>query len=111
MRRKYGLDEAACFPYREAYPRCHDRKHTAREDIMKHNDSRLLAGLILFVIGAAGFAYGLITYNNEHASLGSALQRVFTGSSAAGRQDIVVMIAGAAVAVIGIILLLVRRRR
>jgi LPXTG-motif cell wall-anchored protein len=78
---------------------------------MKRNDSRLLAGLILFVIGAAGFAYGLITYNNERVSLGSALQRVFTGSSSAEQQSTIIMIAGAAVGVIGLILLIVRRRR
>jgi len=77
---------------------------------MKRNDSRLLAGLILFVVGAAGFAYGLITYNSERSSLSSALQRVFTGSSAAGRQAMIVMIAGAAVGVIGLVLLLIRRR-
>jgi LPXTG-motif cell wall-anchored protein len=88
-----------------------NRSYDTREVSMKRNDSRLLAGLILFVIGAAGFAYGLITYNNGRASLDSALQRVFKGNSSIEQQATIIMIAGGAVALIGLILLLVRRRR
>jgi hypothetical protein len=78
---------------------------------MRRNDSRLLAGLILFVVGAAVFAYGIIAYNHERASLGGSLQRVFTGSSSGEQQAIIEMIAGGAVALIGIIALVLRRPR
>ena len=78
---------------------------------MKRNDSRLLAGLILFVVGAAGFAYGLLTYRSDRASLGGTLQRVFTGSSDAERMATILMIAGAAVAIVGLLLLVFRGRR
>ncbi len=77
---------------------------------MKSSDSRLLAGLILFVVGAAVFAYGVIAYNNDRASLGGSLERLFGGSSAAGEQAVIEMVAGGAVALIGLILLLTRRR-
>ena len=79
---------------------------------MKRNDSRLLAGLILFVIGAAGFAYGLITWNNERASLGGSLRHTFQlGAGEGETQALIFIIAGAAVAVIGLLILIVRRRR
>jgi hypothetical protein len=78
---------------------------------MKRTDSRLLAGLILFVIGAAVFAYGIITYSNDRASLGGSLERVFVGSSSVEQQAIIEMIAGGAVALIGLVLLLTRRGR
>lgn len=78
---------------------------------MKRTDSRLLAGLILFVIGAAVFAYGIITYSSDKASLGSSFERVFVGSSSVEQQAVIEMIAGGATALIGLILLLTRRRR
>ena len=77
---------------------------------MKRADSRFLAGLILFVIGAAVMAYGIVTYNNEKASLGGALQKLFTGSSTGEQQAVVEMVAGGAVALIGLILIIFRRR-
>jgi hypothetical protein len=77
---------------------------------MKRSDSRLLAGLILFVIGAAVFAYGIITYSSDKASLGGSLERVFVGSSSAEQQAVIEMIVGGAIALIGLILLLTRRR-
>jgi hypothetical protein len=78
---------------------------------MKRNDSRLLAGLILLVIGAAVLAYGIIGYNNARASLGGAIQRLVNGSSSEERTAIIEIICGAAVAVIGIVLVLARRTR
>jgi len=78
---------------------------------MKRSDSRLLAGLILFVIGAAVFAYGIIQYNNDRASLGGSLERIFVGSSSVEQQAIIEMITGGAVALIGLVLLLTRRAR
>ena len=78
---------------------------------MKRNDSRLLVGLILFVVGAAVLAYGIIAYNHERQSLGGSLQRLFTGSSSGEQQAVIEMIAGGAVALIGIIILLVRGSR
>jgi Protein of unknown function (DUF3185) len=78
---------------------------------MKRSDSRLLAGLILFVVGAAVLAYGLVTYNNEKASLGGALQKLFTGSSKGEQQALVEMIAGGAVALIGLFLMIFRGTR
>jgi hypothetical protein len=77
---------------------------------MKGTDSRLLAGLILFVIGAAAFAYGIITYTSDKASLGASVERIFVGSSSLEQQSIIEMIAGGAIALIGFILLLTRRR-
>ncbi len=78
---------------------------------MKRNDSRLLAGLILFVVGAAVLAYGIVTYNNQKASLGGALQKLFTGRSTEEQQAIVEMVGGGAVALIGLILMVFRRGR
>jgi hypothetical protein len=78
---------------------------------MKPTDSRLLSGLILFVIGAAVFAYGIITYSSDQAALGSSFERIFVGSSSVQQQAIIEMIAGGAVALIGLILLLTRRKR
>ena len=78
---------------------------------MKRSDSRLLAGLILFVIGAAVLAYGIITYSSDKASLGGSLERIFVGSSSVEQQSIIEMIAGGAIALIGLILLLTRGRR
>jgi len=79
---------------------------------MKRNDSRLLAGLILFVIGAAGFAYGLITGNSERATLVNSIRHGLNlGASPAETQALIFMIAGAAVCVVGVLFLIVRRRR
>jgi LPXTG-motif cell wall-anchored protein len=79
---------------------------------MKRNDTRLLAGLILFVVGAAGFAYGIITWNTERATLVNSIRHSLQlGASSEETQSLVFMIAGAAVGVIGLLLLIVRRRR
>jgi hypothetical protein len=78
---------------------------------MKQADSRLLAGLILFVLGAAVFAYGIITYTTERATLGGALQRVFNGSSSVEQQAIIEMSVGGVLAVIGLLLIAFRRGR
>ena len=75
---------------------------------MKRADSRLLAGLILFVVGAAVLAYGIVT---PKQSIGGALQKLFTGSSPAEQQAIVEIVAGGAVALIGLILMVFRRGR
>jgi LPXTG-motif cell wall-anchored protein len=73
---------------------------------MKRNDSRLLAGLILFVIGAAVLVYGIMTHKQ---SLGGALQKLVTGSSTGEQQAVIEMIAGGAVALIGLIMIVLRR--
>ena len=76
---------------------------------MKSRNSRLLAGLILLVIGAAVFVYGFVAYDTARGSIGGALQKIFTGSSTEDEQALIEMIAGAAVAVIGIVFLAARR--
>ena len=76
---------------------------------MKSRNSRLLAGLILLVIGAAVFTYGLIAYENAHGSLGGAIEKIFSGNSSEEQQALIEMIAGAAVAVIGLVFLVTRR--
>jgi len=97
---------------------------------MHRSNSRLLAGLILFVVGAAGFAYGLITYNAARASLagrlnaagnsiGNSLRQLFgaapqplgAGLTTDERTALIFLIAGGAVALIGLILLVLRRSR
>ncbi len=78
---------------------------------MPRSNSRLLAGLVLFVIGAAGFAYGLIMYNNQKAALGSTLERIVKGSSEDERTATILMIAGGAVALIGLLFIAFRRSR
>jgi hypothetical protein len=81
---------------------------------MKTNGTRLLAGLILLVIGAVVFAYGLIAYDKARALLGGAvhgLNKFFGTTSKAEQQAIIEMVAGAAAAVAGLALLLVRRGR
>ncbi len=76
---------------------------------MKSRNSRLLAGLILLVIGAGVFVYGLIAYDNSRGSIGGAIQRIFNGSSTEEQQALIEMIAGAAVAVIGLVFMVARR--
>ncbi len=78
---------------------------------MKSRNSRLLAGLILLVIGVAVFTYGLITYDTARGSLGGAIQKFFSGSSTEEGQALIEMIAGAAVAVIGLVFMITRRER
>jgi hypothetical protein len=78
---------------------------------MKRNDTRLLLGLILFVAGAAVLAYGIIALNQDRASLGGSVQRIFNGKSSGEQQAIIEMIAGGAIALIGIITLVLRGSR
>jgi hypothetical protein len=78
---------------------------------MKSRNSRLMAGLILLVIGAAVFVYGVISYDAAHGSLGGAIQRIFNGTSTEEQQALIEMIAGAAVAVIGLVFMITRRGR
>jgi hypothetical protein len=78
---------------------------------MKSRNSRLLSGLILLVIGAAVFVYGFIAYDAAHGSLGGAIQRIFNGTSTEEQQALIEMIAGAAVAVIGLVFMITRRGR
>jgi uncharacterized membrane protein HdeD (DUF308 family) len=81
---------------------------------MKNSNSRLLAGLILLVIGAAVFAYGLIAYDSARALLGGAvhgISKFFGATSKPEQQAIIEMAAGAAVAVIGLAFLLTGRGR
>jgi len=77
---------------------------------MKSRNSRLLAGLILLIIGAAVFTYGLNTYGTTRGSLGRAIQKIFNGSSMEEQQALIEMVAGAAVAVIGLVFLITRRK-
>jgi hypothetical protein len=81
---------------------------------MKNGSSRLIAGLIALVIGAAVFAYGLIAYDNARGALGGlahGVNRLFGTTSKAEQQAIIEMVAGGAVAVVGLVLLLARRGR
>jgi hypothetical protein len=91
---------------------------------MARSSSRLLAGLVLFVVGAAGFAYGLVTYNAAHASVagrinsvGNSIAKALNGGGIlpqmtnAEQTAVIFMVAGGVVAVIGLIMLLVRTRR
>lgn len=76
---------------------------------MKSRNSQLLAGLILLVIGIAVFVYGFIAYDTARGSIASAFKKIFTGGSTEDEQALIEMIAGAAVAVIGIVFLAARR--
>ncbi|MGA2973875.1 MAG: DUF3185 family protein [Spirochaetia bacterium] len=78
---------------------------------MKRNPPRLIAGLILLIMGAALFTYGIVAYNNERASIGGSIQRIFNGSSAGEKQAIIEMIGGGALVAIGLVLMLVRQVR
>jgi hypothetical protein len=78
---------------------------------MARSGSRILAGLILLVAGAAGFVYGLITYNNQRGALGSTIERIVNGSSVGERNATIFMIAGGAVALIGLLTLAFGSRR
>jgi hypothetical protein len=93
---------------------------------MPRSNSRLLAGLILFVVGAAGFAYGLVTYNAAHESVAGKLNSVgnsiakalngtrgsiFPNMTTAEQTAAIFMVAGGVIAVIGLLALLVRGRR
>ncbi len=77
----------------------------------RRSNGRLLAGLILLVVGAAGLTYGIVSYYQAQSGIKNALQRLMTGASDAQNQAIVFMIAGAAAAIVGIVLLAVRRKR
>jgi hypothetical protein len=76
---------------------------------MKSRNSRLLAGLILLVIGAAVFVYGLMAYEPARGTISGVIQRIFNGSSTEEQQALIEMIAGAALAVIGLVFLVARR--
>jgi hypothetical protein len=76
---------------------------------MKNTNSRLLAGMILLVIGVAVLVFGIIAWNNARASLGGTIQRVLTGNSPGEQRAIVEMIGGGAAAVIGLVLVATRR--
>lgn len=79
---------------------------------MKTNGTRLLAGLILLVIGAAVFAYGLVAFDRARGLLGGAVHGVnkfFGTTSKAEQQAIIEMVAGGAVAVVGLVVLFLRR--
>jgi hypothetical protein len=81
---------------------------------MKRSYLKLIIGVVIFVAGAAVLVYGYVTYNDVHASLGSALSRAFTGSSKDEQTAVIEMIVGGAVAVIGLAVMLIpagRRRR
>jgi hypothetical protein len=78
---------------------------------MKSRNSRLLSGLILLVIGAAVFVYGFIAYDAVRGSLGGAIQKIFNGSSTEEQTAVILMIAGGAVALIGLLLVIFRGRR
>jgi LPXTG-motif cell wall-anchored protein len=78
---------------------------------MHRSNASLLAGLIVFVAGAAGFTYGLFMYNNQKPSIGNVLQKIFNGSSTEEQTAVIFMIAGGAVALIGLLLVIFRGRR
>jgi hypothetical protein len=93
---------------------------------MPRSNTRLLTGLILFVIGAAGFAYGLVTYNSAHESVAGKLNSVgnsiakalnggtpgsiFPNMTNAEQTALIFMVAGGVLAVIGLVTLVMRRR-
>jgi hypothetical protein len=81
---------------------------------MKIGSTRLLAGLVLLVAGAALFAYGLIAYDHARSLLGGAIHGInkfFGTTSQAEQQAIIEMAAGGAAAVLGLVFLLSGRRR
>jgi hypothetical protein len=76
---------------------------------MKSSSTRLLVGLVLLVAGAAVFVYGIVNYENDHASLGGAIRRALTGSSPRQQEGVLEMIGGGAAAVAGLLLAAMRR--
>jgi hypothetical protein len=75
-------------------------------------NGRLLAGLVLLVIGVVVFAYGLIAFDRARALLGGAIHGInkfFGTTSKAEQQALVEMVAGGAAAVVGLALCLARR--
>ncbi len=93
---------------------------------MHRSTGRLLAGLVLFVVGAVGFAYGLVTYNTAQESAagkinsvansiakalnGGRTGRILPNMTSAEQNAVIVMAIGGVVAVIGLIMLLARSR-
>ena len=81
---------------------------------MKNGSARILAGLVLLVIGAAVFVYGLVAFDSARGALGGAVHGIakfFGTTSKAEQQAIIEMVAGGAIAVAGLVLLLARRGR
>ncbi len=78
---------------------------------MRKSNAALVFGLILLVAGAAVLVYGIIAYNDVRSSLPNAVGKLFTGKSAAEDQAVVEMIAGGAVALVGLVFLIAPRRR
>lgn len=73
---------------------------------MKRSNAFFVIGLILLIAGGATLVYGIITYNNVTASLGNALEKLFSGQSTSENQAVIQMIVGGAVALIGLVFLL-----
>ena len=78
---------------------------------MKKSEFFFLIAIILLVAGAAVLVYGIIAFDSARSSLGNKLEKLVTGSSQRETQAIIEMIAGGAVAVIGLALLFLRGRK
>lgn len=93
---------------------------------MARSSSRLLTGLVMLVIGGAGFAYGLVTYRAAHESVagklnsvGNSIANALNGASkgilpnmtTAEQTALIFMIAGGALALIGLIVMASGSRR
>jgi hypothetical protein len=79
---------------------------------MKTNGARLIAGLVLLVIGVVVFVYGLVEFDRARGLLGGAVHSVakfFGTTSKAEQQAIIEMVAGGAAAVVGLVLVLAGR--
>ena len=77
---------------------------------MKRVNLFFLVGLVLAVGGAALLVFGIVGYNDAKASLGNALGKLLSGRSQAETTALVEIIAGGAVAVIGLALMFFRSR-
>ncbi|GAB1482217.1 hypothetical protein MASR2M78_10320 [Treponema sp.] len=70
-----------------------------------------IIGVLLLVAGIAVASYGIYEYNAAQQSLGNALGKMFTGKSNAESNAIIMIIAGAASALVGAFLSFSGRRR